>query len=95
MIASGTSVAVTSRPASSVRSWLLLAVLLLALSAVIAVWLSIDRRDILGLAPKLMLDWCLGTIPVGIALGGVIGFVAYLFARRRDRRELAAPLPPA
>ena len=44
MIASGTSVAVTSRPASRARSWLLLAVLLLALSAVIAVWLSIDRR---------------------------------------------------
>ncbi|HEU4440380.1 MAG TPA: LmeA family phospholipid-binding protein [Methylomirabilota bacterium] len=44
MIASGTSVAVMSRPASRARSWLLLAVLLLALSAVIAVWLSIDRR---------------------------------------------------
>jgi uncharacterized protein (DUF2062 family) len=47
-------------------------------------WLVIDRDHILEQAPHLLLDWCIGMVPVGGAIGLVMGLVAYAFAARRD-----------
>jgi uncharacterized protein (DUF2062 family) len=55
-------------------------------------WASIDRPHILDQAPTLLLDWCLGTIPVGLAVGLALGMLAYALARRRDA---ATPTPAA
>lgn len=58
-------------------------------------WATIDWRSIRldrafeQLAP-LLLDWFLGTIPVGGFLGAVFGLLAYRLARARDRRRAAA-----
>jgi uncharacterized protein (DUF2062 family) len=60
-------------------------------------WLALDREHVLDKAHELLLDWCLGTVPVGCALGLVVGAAAYWFATRRDRRrrieEAARPSP--
>ncbi len=50
-------------------------------------FVDLAREDILAQAPHLLLDWCLGTIPVGVALGIVMGLLAYAFAKRRDARR--------
>lgn len=50
-------------------------------------WLDIDRDNALKRAGELVLDWCLGTIPVGIALGAIIGAMAWGLAHRREGRE--------
>ena len=56
-------------------------------------WVNIDRHHVLDQAPSLLLDWCLGTIPVGLAIGLVMGLLAYAVARLRDtRRRRAAAL---
>ena len=49
-------------------------------------WVTLDRATILDEAPRLALDWCLGTIPVGIVIGVLTALPAYAFAVRRDRR---------
>ena len=41
-------------------------------------------------AGALLLDWCLGTIPVGAAIGAVLGVCAWTLAHWRDRRRAAA-----
>jgi uncharacterized protein len=64
-------------------------------------FVDLTRDNILTQAPHLLLDWCLGTFPVGGVMGLVMGLAAYAFARRRDARkarEAAAandgPTPP-
>jgi hypothetical protein len=50
-------------------------------------------------AGGLLLDWVLGSIPVGIALGALVGLVAWrlfvLRERRRAAKEAATPTPAA
>lgn len=61
-------------------------------------WASLSLEHVLDEAPELLLDWCLGTIPVGCALGLVVGGASWWLARRRDRRrrvEAAATPSPA
>ncbi|MBX3191633.1 MAG: DUF2062 domain-containing protein [Labilithrix sp.] len=55
-------------------------------------WLDIelDRHNALDQAGALLLDWCIGTVPVGGAIGFVMGFAAYGVARRRDERRKRA-----
>lgn len=53
-------------------------------------WVAIDRDHALEQAGALLLDWCLGTIPVGIAVGGALGLLAFALARARDRRRATA-----
>ncbi len=53
-------------------------------------FVDLAREDILAQAPHLLLDWCLGTFPVGAALGVVMGLGAYAFAHRRDARKAKA-----
>ena len=50
-------------------------------------WAELDREHALDNAGALLLDWCLGTIPVGITIGLVMGVLSWAFARRRDRRR--------
>ena len=50
-------------------------------------WLDIDRDHALKRAGELILDWCLGTIPVGLVLGALMGAMAWAIAHRRDRRR--------
>lgn len=49
-------------------------------------FVEITRESILTQAPHLLLDWCLGTVPVGAALAIVMGLASYVVARRRDAR---------
>jgi uncharacterized protein (DUF2062 family) len=53
-------------------------------------WVDIDREHIAAQAPTLLLDWCLGTIPVGLTIGLVLGLLAFVLARRRDLRKRSA-----
>lgn len=53
-------------------------------------WMSIDREHVLDQIPALLLDWCLGLIPVGGGLALVFGLAAWQVALRRDRRRAAA-----
>lgn len=59
--------------------------------------MSLEREHALEQAKELLLDWCLGTIPVGIVIGGLCGGGAWLWARRR--KPAATPAadaePPA
>ncbi len=55
----------------------------------------ITRDHVLDQAPALMLDWILGSIVVGGALGLVLGALAYAWALRREKRNAVAAPPPA
>ncbi|MBS2013422.1 MAG: DUF2062 domain-containing protein [Deltaproteobacteria bacterium] len=50
-------------------------------------WLDIDRHNAIDRAGELLLDWCLGTIPVGLAIAALTGMMAWGLAHRRDRRR--------
>jgi uncharacterized protein (DUF2062 family) len=50
-------------------------------------WATLEREHAIDQAGALLLDWCLGTIPVGAAIGLVMGTISWAFARRRDRRR--------
>jgi uncharacterized protein (DUF2062 family) len=50
-------------------------------------FIDLSRENILAQAPHLLLDWCLGTFPVGAVVGIVMGLSAYAFAHRRDARK--------
>lgn len=52
-------------------------------------WVVLDREHAIDQAGSLLLDWCLGTIPVGLAIASVMGFASYGIALRRDRRRAA------
>lgn len=56
----------------------------------VGTWLVLDRQRAIEQAKDLLLDWCLGTIPVGIVIGALMGGIAYLFAARRDARARRA-----
>lgn len=53
-------------------------------------WVTLDREHALDQAASLILDWCLGTIPVGITIGSIMGVASWAFATRRDRRRAKA-----
>ena len=50
-------------------------------------WVTLDRQHVIDQAKELLLDWFIGTIPVGGALGAVLGLVAYALARRRAAKK--------
>ena len=56
-------------------------------------WLVLDRGTVIHQAPSLILDWCIGSIPVGGAIGILLGLLAWAIATHRQRR--ASPAPPA
>jgi uncharacterized protein (DUF2062 family) len=53
-------------------------------------WATLDREHALEHAGAFLLDWCLGTIPVGAAIGSALGVASWALARRRDRRRAEA-----
>lgn len=55
-------------------------------------WAQIDRDTAISQAGSFLLDWCLGTIPVGIVIGVLCGLLGYALAVRRDRRRAAREL---
>lgn len=59
--------------------------------------ISFDREHALEQAGALFLDWCLGTIPVGIVIGALTGLLGLAWAWRRDKRlaREATENPPA
>lgn len=59
----------------------------------VGAWVELDREHALEQAGSLLLDWCLGTIPVGVVLGGLLGAVAYLWQKRRLARRPLSPSP--
>ena len=50
-------------------------------------WVDIDRQHITEQAPTLLLDWCLGTVPVGLVVALTLGLLGYSLAHRRDTRR--------
>jgi uncharacterized protein (DUF2062 family) len=56
----------------------------------VGAWVVLDREHALQQAGALFLDWCLGTLPVGAAIGLALGVVAWIVARRRDRAKAPA-----
>jgi uncharacterized protein (DUF2062 family) len=52
-------------------------------------WVTLDREHVLDQAKELLLDWFIGTVPVGGALAATIGFIAYVLARRRAEKKSA------
>lgn len=61
--------------------------------------LDLDHKETLFVqAKELLLDWCLGTIPVGIVIGAFCGALGWIWAVRRDRKRalaIAEPTPPS
>ena len=55
---------------------------------------SLRYEDALRRAPELLLDWCLGTIPVGAVIGAGAGLLAWAWAERRRRRTPPEEPPP-
>jgi len=44
-------------------------------------FVSIDRTNALEQAPHLLLDWCVGTVLVGVPLAALAGLIAYTIAK--------------
>jgi uncharacterized protein (DUF2062 family) len=54
-------------------------------------FLALTPKDVLEQGRGLLLDWCLGTIPVGATLGAIAGVITWRIALRRARaRSLQA-----
>lgn len=54
--------------------------------------MTLDREHALEQAKMLLLDWCLGTIPVGTVIGVFCGALGWIWAKRR--KPPAPPEPP-
>ncbi len=52
------------------------------------VFIALTKGDVLTHAGGLLLDWCLGTVPVGLALGVTFAAIGYGVTTLRVRRKL-------
>jgi uncharacterized protein (DUF2062 family) len=57
-------------------------------------WAELSAETALAQAHLLLLDWCLGWIPVGLFFAALTAPLGYAWGKRRERRAAAAP-PPA
>ena len=59
-------------------------------------WAPLSLPDANRLGKEWVFDWCLGTLPVGVALALALGGLAYAVAARRESltRRTPAPAPP-
>jgi uncharacterized protein (DUF2062 family) len=57
-------------------------------------WITLDREHVIDQAKELLLDWFVGTVPVGGALATVLGLLAFALARRRQRARDADAAAP-
>ena len=69
-----------------IMPWIILGEVQLAHRVRTGNWLTITLEEAPDRAPELLLDWCLGTLPVGGGLAVIFGFVAYGLSRRRASR---------
>jgi uncharacterized protein (DUF2062 family) len=79
----------------AVYPWIVIAEVELAHRVRTGSWVEISRETAVEHAGTLMLDWCLGSVPVGLALGGLCGLLGYAWAARRKRRGEAPDSPEA
>ncbi len=81
-----------------VLPWIVLAEIQVAHRVRTGAWVPVTVDDVFDRAPELLLDWCLGTIPVGVGLGILLGLFAFAVASyrvtRAERRRKLAPPPP-
>lgn len=55
-------------------------------------WVAIDRKTAVEQAGEMLLDWCIGCVPIGALLAVAIGAAGYAWAlRRQQRRATSAP----
>jgi uncharacterized protein (DUF2062 family) len=82
---------------SIILAWVVLAEIEVAHRVRTGAFIPLTARDAIDQGPTLLLDWCLGVVPVGAVVALVVGALAYALARLRDRRAtrrtLAEPLP--
>jgi uncharacterized protein (DUF2062 family) len=69
--------------------WIILAEIQLSHRIRTGEFLELTKDEAVKAGPTLLLDWCLGTIPVGGGLAVVLGFVAYGLAVARARKRAA------
>lgn len=73
--------------------WIVIAEVQLAHRVRTGSYASITKDNVLAKAGSLLVDWALGSIPVGLLLAAIIGAAAYQVFRWRDRRrQTQAPL---
>ena len=59
-------------------------------------FIALTRSDVLEHAKGMLLDWCIGTIPVGIVVGVAMGALGYILRRTRLRaRRSTSECPPS
>jgi uncharacterized protein (DUF2062 family) len=84
---------------SIILAWVVLAEIELAHRVRTGTFVPLNAHDAIAQGRSLLLDWCLGAIPVGIVVASIVGGLAYALARARDRRvmrrTLAEPLRPS
>jgi uncharacterized protein (DUF2062 family) len=79
-----------------VLPFLVIAEIQLAHRARCGEFIALTRADVLAHAPGMLLDWCLGTIPVGLAVGVLLGAVGYVVTSMRLRaRRSPSECPPS
>jgi uncharacterized protein (DUF2062 family) len=74
--------------------WIVLAEIEIAHRWRTGAFLPMAPHDALAQGPQLLVDWALGTLPIGAALATTLGVLAYLVARRRATPRTLAPHPP-
>ncbi len=74
-----------------VLPWIVLGEVQLAHRVRTGSFLALTKSDVLAKARDFVLDWGLGTIPIGAALGASFAAAAYAWARRRARRAASEP----
>ena len=65
--------------------WIVLAEIQIAHRLRTGAFLALTKEDVLQQGPALLLDWCLGTLPVGGALGLLLGLLAFAISAFRAR----------
>jgi len=76
-----------------VLPWIVLCEVQLAHRVRTGSFLALTNSDVLEKARDFLLDWFLGTLPVGGALAALFAAAAYAWARRRASRAVTAPSP--
>ncbi len=72
-----------------VLPWIVLAEVQLAHRVRTGSFVALTKDDVLAHAKEFLLDWCVGTIPVGGALAVLFALAAYSWAARRARAKRA------
>lgn len=70
--------------------WIVLAEIQVAHRLRTGEWTALNTHTVLQHTSELMLDWCIGTLPIGALLATLLGALAYVLARRREARRAAA-----